>query len=87
MKNLPDDIILKIYEYDGRYKKCYGKVLEQLEIIMNWFSVKQTILRDSIPLHYASILEFPSDDKEYYIKIEKEEFPDFYFYRFRENSV
>ena len=51
MKNLPDDIISKIYEYDGRYKKSYGKVLEQLEIIMNWFSVKQTILKDSIPLH------------------------------------
>ena len=43
MKNLPDDIISKIYEYDGRYKKSYGKVLEQLNsLIINLLSLQET---------------------------------------------
>ena len=52
--NLPNELVEKIYEYDGRYKINYSKVLNEIETKINWFIfMKDTLISSMSP--YTSL--------------------------------
>ena len=79
MYNLPKEVLDLIYEFDGRYRKTYKKVIKQINTINEWYNFSHTTLLSSIPNYYNSVMEFPTEEIEFYTKIIKEEFKDFYF--------
>lgn len=79
MYNLPKEVLDLVYEFDGRYRKTYKKVIKQINTINEWYNFSHITLLSSIPNYYNSIMEFPTEEIEFYTKIIKEEFKDFYF--------
>ena len=73
--DLPYEIENKIYEYDGRYKYNYDKVLNEIVIKNNWFLfMKDTLMSSITP--YISLSEiYLSELKE----VEQLTFIDYYF--------
>tara|TARA_A100001035_G_scaffold271798_1_gene260364 strand:- start:258 stop:566 length:309 start_codon:yes stop_codon:yes gene_type:complete len=79
MENLPAEIVSKVYEYDGRYKNNFNKVIEIINTLNDWYLFTHETLISAIPNNYSSILELPTEDAEYYRSIIKEEFCNYYF--------
>ena len=45
MMNLPEHLIMEIYEYDGRYKKNYNKLMREIGNLNNKYIItKNTII-------------------------------------------
>lgn len=73
--NLPIEIENNIYEYEGRYKHNFNKVLNEINIKNNWFLfMKDTLISSMSP--YISLSEvYLSELKE----VEELTFVDYYF--------
>ena len=89
---LPEGIIIKIYEYDGRYKKRYDRIMEHIITINQWYEYTHNTLLGVIPnhYHYTNILmNFDNEEDEeeynrrasYYRKIIKQDFKGYFFER------
>ena len=79
MYKFPLEVVDLIYEYDGRYKNKFKDVLEEIKTINEWYKFTQTTLICSIPNHYYTIMEFPTEEAEYYREIIRQEFSHYYF--------
>lgn len=73
--NLPYEIENKIYEYDGRYKVNYDKVLNEIIIKNNWFLFMKDTLMSSITPYISLSDVYLSELKE----VEQLTFIDYYF--------
>ena len=90
-KKLPEDVIIKIYEYDGRDKKRYDRVMEHISTINDWYEYTHNTLLGVIPNHYhnVNILNFENEEERekynkktnYYRRIIKQDFKDYFFER------
>jgi len=88
--NLPEEIIVKIYEYDGRYKKGYDRIMEHIVSINDWYEYTHNTLLGVIPNHYHYtniLLNFENEEEQekhnrranYYRRIIQQEFKDYFF--------
>ena len=73
--NLPYEIENKIYEYDGRYKVNYDKVLNEIIIKNNWFLFMKDTLMSSITPYISLSDVYLLELKE----VEQLTFIDYYF--------
>jgi hypothetical protein len=74
--NLPNELVEKIYEYDGRYKINYNKVLDELQTRNNWFLfMKDTLI--------SSISPYTSVSSVYLSELKHAEERNFYNYYFK----
>lgn len=73
--DLPYEIENKIYEYDGRYKCNYDKVLNEIIIKNNWFLFMKDTLMSSITPYISLSEVYLSELKE----VEQLTFIDYYF--------
>jgi len=74
--NLPNELVEKIYEYDGRYKINYNKVLDELQTRNNWFLfMKDTLI--------SSISPYTSVSSVYLSELKQAEKTNFYNYYFK----
>lgn len=76
--NLPNELVEKIYEYDGRYKINYNKVLNEIETRINWFIFMKDTLISSMSPYTSLTAVYLSELKE----IEEKSFYDYYFKKF-----
>tara|TARA_B100000900_G_scaffold414532_1_gene441432 strand:- start:935 stop:1252 length:318 start_codon:yes stop_codon:yes gene_type:complete len=78
---LPEEVICLIFEYDGRYKRYHDDIIIQIKTINEWYEFTHRTLCASIPnrYHYSNVLDLTEKEIEYYIKIIKQEFKDYYF--------
>tara|TARA_B100000214_G_scaffold220393_1_gene160288 strand:- start:35 stop:268 length:234 start_codon:yes stop_codon:yes gene_type:complete len=76
--NLPNELVEKIYEYDGRYKINYNKVLNEIETRINWFIFMKDTLISSMSPYISLTAVYLSELKE----IEEKSFYDYYFKKF-----
>lgn len=88
--NLPEEIIVKIYEYDGRYKKGYDRIMEHIVSINDWYEYTHNTLLGVIPNHYHYtniLLNFENEEEQekynrranYYRRIIQQDFKDYFF--------
>lgn len=56
MNRLPYDIINIIYDYDGRYRNNYNKLIKELNYKAEWFKVKKETIVSSM-IHYFVMLD------------------------------
>ena len=73
--NLPNELIEKIYEYDGRYKINYSKVLNEIETKISWFLFMKDTLISSMSPYTSLSAVYLSELKE----AEEKSFYDYYF--------
>ena len=79
LKNLPIELIDKIFEFDGRYRKSYKDVLNELLNKVKWFDFRNSNELESMII-YESILG--DDDRKYISQIRNRSFSNFYFEKF-----
>ena len=80
MKKLPNEVILKIYEYDGRYHKNYKNILKQIINLNNWKKFEINHLIELLEVNQW-IMSF--DEKIYYLNLlDNFNKYDFYYYYF-----
>ena len=77
--NLPHELVTIIYEFDGRYKTNFNKVIKDLDNKYSWFHLEKETIMDSMVNYYNLLSE---DDQEYYVKTEKKTFNEFFFKKF-----
>ena len=73
--NLPNELVEKIYEYDGRYKINYNKVLDEIKIKISWFLFMKDTLLSSVSPYTSISTIYLTELKE----IEEKSFCDYYF--------
>tara|TARA_Y100000992_G_scaffold298339_1_gene263333 strand:- start:114 stop:359 length:246 start_codon:yes stop_codon:yes gene_type:complete len=73
--DLPYEIENKIYEYDGRYRYNYDKVLNEITIKNNWFLFMKDTLISSVTPYISLSGVYLSELKE----VEQLTFIDYYF--------
>ena len=73
--NLPNELVEKIYEYDGRYKINYNKVLDEIKIKISWFLFMKDTLLSSVSPYTSISTIYLTELKE----IEEKSFSDYYF--------
>lgn len=59
MMNLPENLIMEIYEYDGRYKENYNKAMREIGNLNNKYIVMKNTIIDSMR-NYVMILPLES---------------------------
>ena len=80
MEKLPNEIILNIYEYDGRYHTNYKNILKQITNLNNWKKFERNHIIELLQVNQW-IMSF--EEKIYYLKIiENYDKYDFYYYYF-----
>ena len=79
--NLPNELVEKIYEYDGRHKINYNKVLNEIETRINWFIFMKDTLISSMSPYTSLTAVYLSELKE----IEEKSFYDYYIRKITEN--
>ena len=76
MNRLPYDIINIIYDYDGRYRKNYNKLLKELYYKVEWFKLKKETIVSSM-IHYSTMLDL--EQQKYLIDTQELTFSNFFF--------
>jgi len=77
---LPRELLEKIYEYDGRYKIQFNKVIEEILTKNNWFLfMKNTLISSMEP--YSGIIPF--ETLKELRQAEETTFSIFYFNKFK----
>lgn len=76
MNRLPYDIINIIYDYDGRYRKNYNKLMKELYYKAEWFQVKKETVVSSM-IHYSMMLDL--EQQKYLMDTQELTFSRFYF--------
>lgn len=77
---LPPELLEKIYEYDGRYKIQFNKVIEEISTKNNWFLfMKNTLISSMEP--YSGIISF--ETLRELRQAEETTFSIFYFNKFK----
>jgi hypothetical protein len=77
--NLPHELVTIIYEFDGRYKINYNKVIKDLDNKNEWFHLEKETILDSIGNYYYLLSK---DAQKYYVKTKETTFSDFFFKKF-----
>lgn len=77
MNKLPNELVDLIYEYEGKYFNNKKKLINQLNLKIDYFQFyKNTILESCFT--YLDFLN--QDDIEYYNSIQNESFSHYYLY-------
>jgi hypothetical protein len=76
MNKLPYDIINIIYDYDGRYRKNYNKLMKELYYKAEWFQVKKETVVSSM-IHYSMMLDL--EQQKYLMDTQELTFSKFFF--------
>ncbi len=77
--NLPSEIETIIYEFDGRYKTNFNKVVKDLDNKYSWFHLeKDTALGSMVNYYYL----LSKDEQEYYVKTKESTFKEFFLKKF-----
>ena len=80
MEKLPNEIILNIYEYDGRYHTNYKNILKQIINLNNWKEFERNHIKELLEVNQW-IMSF--DEKCFYLNIlDNYNKYDFYYYYF-----
>ena len=79
LNQLPIELLDKIFDFDGRYKKSYKNVLEELINKVKWFDFRNNNELESM-IMYENILG--EEDKKYIKEIRNRSFSKFYFDKF-----
>ena len=79
LNQLPIELLDKIFDFDGRYKKSYKNVLEELINKVKWFDFRNNNELESM-IMYENILG--EEDKKYIKEIKNRSFSKFYFDKF-----
>ena len=77
--NLPRENETIIYEFDGRYKTNFNKVIKDLDNKYSWFHLEKETIMSSMGNYYYLLSE---EDQEYYVKTGKKTFNEFFFKKF-----
>lgn len=76
MNILPNDIINIIYDYDGRYRNNYNKLMKELYYKAEWFKVKKETVISSM-IHYSMMLDL--EQQKYLMDTQELTFSKFFF--------
>jgi len=76
MNILPNDIINIIYDYDGRYRNNYNKLMKELYYKVEWFKVKKETVISSM-IHYSMMLDL--EQQKYLMDTQELTFSKFFF--------
>jgi hypothetical protein len=79
MMNLPEHLIMEIYEYDGRYKENYNKLMREIGNLNNKYIITKNTIVDSMNI-YVYIL--PSESIEYLRDVKNSSFSSWFFKKF-----
>jgi hypothetical protein len=79
MNKLPEYLISKIFDYDGRYKEAYNNLLKELSTRITWHKFLTQTERETY-MYYQSILD-KKILEELYSNSETFIFSKFYFKR------
>ena len=83
MNKLPNELVERIYDYDGRYHSNYKKVVKNIKNLNDWKNFQKN--------HFVELLQVNQwimsfEEKVYYLKIiddfDKYEFYYYYFNKF-----
>ena len=80
MNKLPEELITKIFDYDGRYKKACSDLIDELKTKISWHKFLTQTERESY-IYYHSILDQKTLE-ELYRNSECFTFSKFFFNRF-----
>jgi len=76
MNRLPNDITNIIYDYDGRYRNNYNKLMKELHYKVEWFKVKKETIISSM-IHYFMMLDL--EQQKYLMDTQELTFSKFFF--------
>tara|TARA_B100001093_G_C26301853_1_gene789764 strand:+ start:234 stop:485 length:252 start_codon:yes stop_codon:yes gene_type:complete len=80
MNKLPEELIIKIFDYDGRYKEASKNMINELNTKISWHKFLTQTERESY-MYYNSILDQKTLEELYY-NSECFTFSKFFFNRF-----
>jgi len=66
MNNLPNCVLDVIYDYDGRYKRLWCDVIDELNVKISWNNLMVETLIDSYMYCPNELQEIPSFNKFYF---------------------
>jgi len=76
MNRLPNDVTNIIYDYDGRYRNNYNKLMKELHYKVEWFKVKKETIISSM-IHYFMMLDL--EQQKYLMDTQELTFSKFFF--------
>jgi len=77
--NLPREIDNIVYEFDGRYKTNFNKVIKDLDNKYYWFHLEKETILSSMSNYYYLLSE---DEQTYYVNTKETTFKNFFFKKF-----
>lgn len=81
MEKLPNEIVLNIYEYDGRYHANYKNILKQIINLNNWKKFERNHIKELLEVNQWIM---SIDEKCFYLNIlDNYNKYDFYYYYFK----
>ena len=76
MNSLPNDVTNLIYDYDGRHRKNYNKLMKELHYKAEWFKIKKETIISSM-IHYFMMLDL--EQQKYLMETQELTFSKFFF--------